>query len=209
MESAYTGNSLLDEVIDKSIAILFYGPAGVGKTTLLMHIAGNLCDKTECIYISTEETLHYEWVSRRLDRYEKALFTEAYDLDSLVKVSLATHTMEPRYIFIDSVNSLFRLEATKEDSLTEYTFALGLLIHTAFKTRGKVFASAQVRTGVDGGLEIPGQSILQYYFDNIMMIITKEHGRRSIKPIKTPFTIDIDHVDFKITDHGVEWIYEH
>lgn len=209
MVKTYTGNPLLDEIIEKSHATLVYGPAGVGKTTLLIQIASNLCSVEECVYVSTEETLHYEWVSKWEDKFRKALFTETYDIDTLVKTSIALYMMEPKYIFVDSVNSLFRLEAMRESSLTKYTFILGLLVQTINKSGGKLFASAQVRAGAEGGFELPGESILQYYFDNILMMVFKDNEYRVIKPVKTPLSIDIDHVGFRITSHGVEWVYEH
>ncbi|MEM4834390.1 MAG: AAA family ATPase, partial [Thermosphaera sp.] len=49
------------KIVEKSDMSLFYGVAGAGKTTLLLTMARYFCkQKGPCLYVSTEETLHYE-----------------------------------------------------------------------------------------------------------------------------------------------------
>ncbi|MEM4717329.1 MAG: AAA family ATPase [Desulfurococcaceae archaeon] len=205
----YTDNSLLDELIEQSWGILFYGPAGAGKTTLLIHIAGNICSDDQCIYISTEETLHYERVAKNPERFRNVLFTEAYDMETLLKAVFATYLIQPKYVFVDSINSLFRVEALKEDTITKQALVISLLLETVNLKEGKVFASAQVRIRERRDLEIPGQNILEYYFDSILRIAVEEYGRRIIKPYKYIIEPKFSELVFKITSDGVSWEYEY
>lgn len=185
---------------------MFYGPAGAGKTTLLLTIASNLCTRHLCVYISTEETTHYERVARFPEKYEKTLFTEAYDMDTFVKVALATYLLKPLYIFADSINALFRLESLKENTLAKQALATSLLLEATRSSGGKLFASAQIRAGESGGVEAPGGKIVDYYFDAIIGVFVEEPNKRYLKPVKSPIHVYFDKLFFKITDSGVEWL---
>lgn len=206
VEGVYAGYSALDELLESSSAVLFYGVAGAGKTALLLTIASNLCWKYPCVYVTTEETVHYERVARNPSKYELALFTEAYDLDTLVNVAQAVALLKPRYIFVDSLNAPFRLEALKENALAKYGFVISLFLSLVETARGKLFASAQVRMGESGDLEISGYKVLDFYFDTILEVSIEEHGVRSIKPLKSPIPPRFEKLLFRITDEGVTWI---
>jgi DNA repair protein RadB len=203
----YTGNSELDKYIEESLSILFYGPAAAGKTTLLLTIAGELCKLHPCVYVSTEETLHYERVAKYPDKYEKALFTEAYDYDELLKTAIAVSALKPRYVFIDSINSLFRLEALKEGSVEKLAFITSLLLETVERNSGKLFASAQVRSSEAGEVEASGIKILDYYFDLIVSILIDSENKRILRVIKFPVKAIKEAIELKfaITESGVVW----
>lgn len=196
---------MLDELIDPSLAIIFYGPAASGKTTLLLTIASNVCREIMCVYISTEETLHYEQVAKTPSKYEGVLFAEAFDMDTFLKSAVATYMMSPKYIFIDSINSLFRLEPLKENTLTKQAFITSLLLETTRRNKGKLFASAQVRVGEKGELEASGFKIIDYYFDLILSVFIGEGGKRYVKPVKTPVPARFEKVSFTISDTGLMW----
>jgi len=202
----YSGHRLLDGVIEPSTAVLFYGPAGAGKTTLLLAIASNVCRFHDCVYISTEETLHYERVAKNPEKYEKALFAEAYDMDTLLRLAIATYLLRPVFVFVDSINALFRVEALRESALTKQVFIISLLLEAVAGHRGKLFATAQVRVGERGDLEASGSRIMDYYFDTVIGVFTEEAGRRYIKPAKTPVPASFNKLSFKITETGVEWL---
>lgn len=205
-KTVYTGNEMVDELIEHSTGVLFYGVAGAGKTTLLLTIAGNLCWKHPCVYVTTEETVHYERVARDPSRYEQALFTEAYDMGSMVKVAQAVALIKPLYVFVDSLNSPFRLEALKENTLASYGFVIATLLSVAEGRGGKLFASAQVRAGEAGEVEISGFKILDYYFDTIFEVSIEDVNTRSIKPTKSLVQPRFDKLRFKITSEGVVWV---
>lgn len=186
---------------------MFYGPAGAGKTTILLSIAGNTCRQYTCIYVSTEETLHYERVARDPDRFGNVLFIEVFDMDNLLKTSYFIYLMKPRYVFIDSINSIYRVEVFNEITVTKQTYITSLLLEAINLSNGKLFASAQVRSGERGEIEASGFKILDYYFDTIIGILIHSEGYRYLKIEKTPIQISgLRELLFKITENGVEWL---
>jgi len=201
----YTGNPLLDNVIESARCVLFQGVAGAGKTTLLLTIAGNLCSTYPCVYISTEETVHYERVARDPDRYEKALFTEAYDLDTLLKVAITTPFIKPKYVFVDSINALYRLEAGRESTQAKQALITSILLETVKRENGKLFASAQVRAGESGDVVASGLSMLEFYFDLIFEVLIEGTQLRSIRLYKSIRPLKVEKLYFSIREYGVEW----
>ncbi|MEM1639192.1 MAG: AAA family ATPase [Desulfurococcaceae archaeon] len=201
----YTGNNQLDELIDVSSAILLYGPAASGKTTMLLTIAGNLCSEFTCVYISTEETLHYDRVAKTPSKYGKAFFAEAFDMETFIRSAFITYMLNPRYVFVDSINALFRLEPMKENTLTRQALVSGLLFETARRNNGKLFATAQVRIGEKGELEASGFKILDFYFDLILSLFIGEGSKRYIKPVKSPILAKFEKLSFTISDIGLMW----
>ncbi|MCD6300856.1 MAG: AAA family ATPase [Staphylothermus sp.] len=206
-----TGNRYIDEVIGEGKTILFYGVAGSGKTTMLMMIASNICRNTtdKCLYISTEETLHYERVAKNTLRFANVWFMEIYDFDELLDFALLKLPYIPlKHVFVDSINSLYRVISYEEESITKYGLLLATLRHKVRETGGKLFASAQVRVGYEEDeeeLTASGMNILNYWFDVIIFLSWKDNGRvaRLVKP-----TDKEKEALFEITDEGVEWINE-
>jgi len=201
-----TGNPALDEIIEDSRSVLFQGVAGAGKTTLLLTIASNLCSKNLCVYISTEETVHYERVARSPNKFERALFTEAYDLDTLLRISLTLPFIKPKYIFVDSINAPYRVEARRESTQAKQALIISILLSTIERENGKLFASAQVRAEESGDVVASGLSLLEYYFDLILEVLIEKPQVRSIRIYKSSKPHKIGKLYFLIREHGVEWI---
>lgn len=201
----FTGNRLLDELIDSSSSVLFQGVAGAGKTTLLLTISGNLCHLNTCVYVSTEETVHYERVARDISRYEKALFTEAYDLDTLLKVALTLPFIKPKYVFVDSINAPYKVEIRKESTQTKEALIISTMLDVVEREGGKLFASAQVRAEDGGDVVASGLSMFEYYFDTILEVLIEKPQLRSIRVYKSSKPHSIKKAYFLIREHGVEW----
>ncbi|MEM1635261.1 MAG: AAA family ATPase [Thermosphaera sp.] len=192
------------KIVEKSDMSLFYGVAGAGKTTLLLTMARYFCkQKGPCLYVSTEETLHYEIVSRFAEEYQETLFTEIYDLDKLVELSFFLGLLNFKIVFIDSINSLYRVVAYQEAALPKFSFLMGLMKYLAHKGVLKVLASAQVRAG-DEDIEASGMSLLDYYFD-IIFQVGLEEGKRFLKLVKPMHKKPVVGY-FEISDKGVEWV---
>ncbi|MEM1628274.1 MAG: AAA family ATPase [Desulfurococcaceae archaeon] len=206
---AYTGRQELDELIERHRSILFYGVAGSGKTTMLLTIAKNLCKQDICVYISTEGTLHYERIAREHDAYGNTLFSEIYDLDELINTAIFLNMVGIKYIFVDSINAPYRMRAMDESSIVKQALLISIMIKTVEETNGKLFASAQVRTGEEGYIEAVGHGMLEYYFDLVVNLGIDGYERYA-KIMKPNEKIDIEKkMYFKITDKGVEWIDKH
>jgi DNA repair protein RadB len=204
-----TGNPLLDNIIRGASSLLVFGSAGSGKTTLLLTIASNICHSPHtCLYISTEETLHYERVARQPDKYSNVLFTEIYDYDELEDLVLyRLGLMDINIVFIDSINSLYRLIAYSEESITRYGLLLAMLWMNSVGRNGLLYASAQVRMGFEEDEEevvASGMNILNYWFDIILYLgwINSKRAARIEKPREYSDKVFF----FDITDKGIEWI---
>ncbi|MEM0035774.1 MAG: AAA family ATPase [Desulfurococcus sp.] len=200
----YTGNRDIDELIRNATTILFYGVAGSGKTSMLITIAGNYCRGVKCLYISTEETLHYEKVAVNPDKYRDVLFTEVYDFNKLVELATLIYLYGSSVVFVDSLNSLFRLESLAENSISRLAYVVASIRGVVEDMGGKMFASAQVRAR-EGESEPVGKPVLEYYFDLIIELNIGDSVRyaRIVKP-KHMGREKIHR--FRITREGVEWI---
>lgn len=172
----------------------------------MLLIASNACKFDVCVYVSTEETLHYERISRNSEKYANVLFVEAYDMDTFLKAAYVSYLLKPRFLFVDSINALFRAEALRENTLVKQSLITGFFVESALERGGKLFASAQVRAVGEVGLGVPGAKILDYYFDALLGVFIEEANKRYIKPIKVPIRADFDKLSFRITETGVEWL---
>lgn len=208
--SIITGVNVIDDVVSEAgRTILLYGGAGVGKTTLLLEFAKKVCKSLgPCLYLSTEETLHYERVARWSEEYEDTFFTEIYDFDEMINFILKEYYFLPfKILFIDSVNGLFRIVSSRDDALPLFGLMLAVIRKKAYDSNGFVFASAQVRAGFEYDAEeivASGMSILDYWFD-IIIYLGLDDGKRYIEFIK-PVNVKGFRLYFMITDEGVEWI---
>lgn len=206
-----TGNPGLDRVIGESRSVLFFGEAGSGKTTLLLTIASNICiDKNDpCLYISTEETLHYDRVARSPEKYANVFFTEIYDFDELFDfIVFKLPILKFRRVFIDSINSLYRVIASEEESITRYGLLLGMLWKNTVDRGGFLFASAQVRMGYeDEEYEVvaSGMNILDYWFKTIIYL-GWEDAKRAARIVK-PEEYSGESYYFLISGEGIEWVH--
>ncbi len=204
----YTGCRRIDGFIAGSRATLFYGPAGSGKTSILLHIAANTCRGSRCIYISTEGSLYYERVARTPEKYSGVFFTEYNEFDELFWFVLTKlYYMPVDLVFIDSINALYRVIVYEEYSIEKLGLLLAVLRRMAESGRTMIFASAQVRAGFEEDKEemtASGMSILDYWFDVIIRTGYGEGGRTAV--IVKPVNGSDRPAVFMITDVGVEWL---
>jgi DNA repair protein RadB len=196
----------IDGIIKPGTTTLFYGEAGIGKTNLLLTIAGNMCREGRCIYIGTEDLLYYEVIARNPEKYENVLFMDIRDFDELLRLVLTTiYFLDYHALFIDSINALYRAVAYREDSLTKYGLLLALLVKKTVDKGTYLFASAQVRIGLREDEEefvASGMPILEFWFNNIFKMAMDENGRY-VEPVKPGLGFRKYYI---ITDEGVEWI---
>ncbi len=206
---SYTGCSFIDSVIGREpITVLIYGEAAAGKTALLLHIARRLSlNGSRSIFISTEGSMYMARVASIAQDYENVVFTEVYSLNEQIAYSLmalALKSMDFKALFIDSINSLYRLETYSEYSIEKLGLNASLMRKWAEEFRGAVFASAQVRAIDEGDVAASGMKVLEYWFDVILQL-TKSNGRRALRVVK-PRNFSGKQVLFEISSQGVTWI---
>lgn len=199
----YTGIDKLDNTLDNTQLTLFYGPAGSGKTAFLTSIARRLCKEVyPCVYINTEDPLFYDNIARMWEEYGNVFFIDIRDFDNLFEFVVKHVLRVPwRALFIDSVNSAYKLVAHRRDAYSKFNLILALLAERAISSGCRVFASAQVRAEQESDdVVASGMSILRYWFDSIYEL-GWEGDCRFIKIIKPPLDLKLY---FKITNRGVE-----
>ncbi len=206
----YTGCGFIDSVIGREppIAVLIYGEAASGKTALLLHIARRLSlNGFRSIFISTEGSMYMARVADIAQDYENVVFTEVYSLDEQIAcglMALALKSMDFKALFIDSINSLYRLEAYSEHSIEKLGLSASLMRKWAEERGGAAFASAQVRAIDEGDVAASGMKILGYWFDVILQLV-KSNGGRAIRVVK-PRNFSEKRVLFEISSQGVTWV---
>lgn len=205
----YTGCSFIDSIIGREpVTVLIYGEAATGKTALLLHIARRLSlNGLRSIFISTEGSMYMARVASIAQDYENVVFTEVYSLDEQIAYSLITlilKSVDFKALFIDSINSLYRLEAYSEYSIEKLGLNASLMRKWAEEYRGAVFASAQVRAIDEGDVTVSGMKVLEYWFDVIIQL-TKSNGERILRIVK-PRNFSEKRVLFEINSQGVTWV---
>lgn len=184
---------------------MFYGPAGAGKTNVLLTLTSLLCGPSKrCLYISTEGTLHYEKIARAPERYEGVEFSEALDLDELLRLLTVVAVGNRRYdaVVVDSVNGPYRPVSGRPESLTKFVYILGRLYDMALGG-AKVMASAQVRASDEEEVEASGYSLLDFYFETVFFVGVEE-GTRFLRLVK-PRT-EAMRVRFEVGDEGARFV---
>lgn len=202
----FTGSRAIDELISGTPTNLFYGEAGSGKTNLLLTIAENVCRELRpCIYVNTEDVLFYEIVSRRSSKYENVFFANALGYEEFHDYVVKNILYMPfRALFVDSINSLYRLIAHQDSAAAKYGLLVSLVVKRTLDLNAYLFASAQVRASYSSEEEFvaSGMSILDYWFEAIFKVDRDESGRfvECVKPVRGIKAY------FEITSEGIAWI---
>ncbi len=205
----FTNCSKLDKLLqDNSKAFLVYGEAATGKTSILLHIARNISLSGEkVLFISTEGSLYQARIANYIEDYSNVLFSEVSDFNEQLELTIAylPFIENIKYIIVDSINALYRLEAYREESITLLGLILGMLRKIVDDRGGVLFASAQVRAVEDAEEVVAsGMPILEYWFD-VIVKLGRIEGRRVLNIVK-PRNYSSGEIVFNIVDKGVEWI---
>ncbi len=105
-----TGGEELDRVLGggvvKGSAILVGGEPGIGKSTLLLQLAGKLCEKGEVLYVCGEENVNQVKLRASrlsIDEEKLLLFPET----NIEKIESAITQVQPIAVVIDSIQTLY------------------------------------------------------------------------------------------------------
>lgn len=164
--------------------MILTGDPGIGKSTLLLHVAHQLAQKYTVFYFSSEESL--EQVKMRADRLgcltEKLLFSDQPDLDALI-ATVKQH--KPHVIIIDSIQNCYtndsQLIPGSIGQLKEITFKLMRLAkeHTI-----SIIASGHItKEGV-----IAGPKTLEHMVDAVFYLQGEDRWQtRILRSVKNRF----------------------
>lgn len=184
-----TGMEELDRVLGgglvKGSLILVGGDPGIGKSTLLLQVCKNVCDKgLKMLYISGEESL--QQIKLRANRMGK--FNENLSLlceTSLSVVKAVIEKEKPDMVVIDSVQTMYDEDVSSAPgSVTQVRQATSVFMQIAKGLGITVFIVGHVtKEGV-----VAGPRVLEHMVDTVLYFEGERHGTyRILRGVKNRF----------------------
>ena len=186
-------------------AILIGGDPGIGKSTLLLQLVGNLSDKKEnCIYISGEESISQ--IKMRADRLgikntniKFASVTDASDISTTIK------EMRKRcVIIIDSIQTMYLPQiGSLPGTVNQVRACTNELINAAKKSNSILILIGHVTK--DGS--IAGPRILEHMVDTVLYFEGDNHFQyKVLRSIKNRFGPTNEIGVFEMLSNGLKEI---
>ena len=182
-------------------AILVGGDPGIGKSTILLQVAGSISKKSACAYISGEEAV--DQVRIRADRLGLAEASVQLAAATNVRDIVATLDIAdpPRLVIIDSIQTMYldNLESAP-GSVSQVRSTADTLIRLA-KRRG--FTLILVGHVTKEGT-IAGPRVLEHMVDTVLYFEGERgHQFRLLRAIKNRFGPTDEIGVFEMTDAGL------
>ncbi|HLP80207.1 MAG TPA: DNA repair and recombination protein RadB [Acidobacteriota bacterium] len=220
-----SGATVIDELLEggyeKSIITTIYGPAGAGKTNLMLIALCN-CIKNggKAIYIDTEGSFSVERVLQIYPdfqaRAKQVVFMRPYTFDEQkqavlkLKETVDENPKEYQLIIIDSIAMLYRLESSKTLDPNfvnkELALQLGNLMEIARKHSVPVLVTNQVYADFDRKdmIKMVGGDLLKYTSKCLLELKKAHNGLRVATLIRHRSIAEGKEIAFRIVSTGVE-----
>ncbi len=199
-----SGISELDRVLGGGIVqgavMLIGGDPGIGKSTLMLQISGNLKDK-KLLYVSGEESPAQ--IKMRADRLgltlENFLVLPETNLDTVIS---AIEAENPDFVVIDSIQTVFIPELeSSPGTITQLRESTSLLIRTAKSTNIPIFIVGHITK--DGS--IAGPKTIEHMVDVVLQFEgERTHFYRVLRGIKNRFGSTNEIGIFEMTEKGLK-----
>ncbi len=183
-----TGNEELDRVLGGGLvagsAILLGGDPGIGKSTLLLQVAGSLSERCRVLYVSGEESAHQ--IKMRADRInapqQKLYVLAENDVEAVLEKCEA---MRPDVLIIDSIQTMVSEDsAGAPGSVSQVRQSAGAIVRYAKETSTAVFIVGHVTK--EGSLA--GPRILEHMVDAVLYFEgDRQHEYRLLRAVKNRF----------------------
>ncbi len=199
-----SGIGELDRVLGGGIVqgavMLIGGDPGIGKSTLMLQISGNLKDK-KLLYVSGEESPAQ--IKMRADRLgltlENFLVLPETNLDTVIA---AIEAESPDFVVIDSIQTVFIPELdSSPGTITQLRESASLLIRTAKSTNIPIFLVGHITK--DGS--IAGPKTIEHMVDVVLQFEgERTHFYRVLRGIKNRFGSTNEIGIFEMTEKGLK-----
>ncbi len=200
-----TGMTELDRVLGgglvKGSLILVGGDPGIGKSTLLLQVCKNICDKgLKMLYISGEESM--QQIKLRANRMGK--FNENLSLlceTSLSVVKAVIEKEKPDMVVIDSVQTMYDEDVSSAPgSVTQVRQATSVFLQIAKGLGITVFIVGHVtKEGV-----VAGPRVLEHMVDTVLYFEGERHGTyRILRGVKNRFGSTNEIGVFEMSESGL------
>lgn len=218
VERVSTGSEPLDRLlnggIEKGIITNVFGESGSGKTNVCVQVAAEVAASgKKLVYIDTEKGFSAERFTQVADDedLENVMLMEPVDFSEQEERIMALKGLvedeEPDLIIIDSMVSLYRLQATG-DQIGEVNQRLSQQLSELSKIARQhnipVLVTNQVYTSFDENeLELVGRDVPRYWSKCLMKLSTVERGIRKAEIEKHRSLPEGKAEKFKITNAGL------
>lgn len=183
-----TGIGELDRVLGGGIVkgslILASGDPGIGKSTMMLMLSGNMAKKKNVLYVSGEESVQQiKMRAERLKIDSEKLYIYSETLISNIESEI--ERIKPDYIVIDSVQTIYDDEiASAPGSVSQVREITGRLMRIAKGMNITVFIIGHVTK--DGG--IAGPRVLEHMVDTVLYFEGERHqAYRILRCVKNRF----------------------
>lgn len=204
-----SGISELDRVLGggiiKGCAVLIAGEPGIGKSTLILELAGILANRGKVLYVSGEESLSQ--IKVRADRLKiKAKNLYIFPETRLFEIEKNIENLSPEFIIIDSIQTI-----EKEDipsgagSISQVKESGIFLIHIAKNKNIPIFIIGQITK--EGSLA--GPKILEHMVDTVLYFEGDQNSHfRILRTTKNRFGSTNEVGIFEMTQDGLREILD-
>ena len=178
-------NRVLGGVLVNGSLILVGGDPGIGKSTLLLQVAGNLSgDKREILYISGEESLRQ--IKLRANRIGEFSDTLKFMCETnLSNIEEAITKDKPEVIIIDSIQTMFNEEVSSAPgSVSQVRESTSVLLRIAKSMNISIFIVGHVTK--EG--QVAGPRVLEHMVDTVLYFEGDRHASyRILRAVKNRF----------------------
>ena len=159
-------NRVLGKGLVKGSLALISGEPGIGKSTLIMQVAGHIAGKYgSVLYVSGEES--EEQIKMRADRVCPSISDSLFVLaeTNMENVSVACENIKPKFLIIDSIQTMYTQEIDSAPGSVSQVRACGnILMRIGKSCNIPVFIVAHVtKSG-----ELAGPKILEHLVDCVL-----------------------------------------
>lgn len=197
-------NRVLGGGIVKGSLTLISGEPGIGKSTIILQAAAGIAEKYgKVLYVSGEESP--EQIKIRADRIG-GIRDELYILSEteLESVTEAVYSMNPVFLIIDSIQTLYTSQLTSAaGSVSQVRACTAEIMRTAKERNIPVFIVAHVtKSG-----ELAGPKIVEHLVDTVLNFVgERNQGFRIIRSFKNRFGNTSEIGAFEMTRDGLKEI---
>lgn len=177
-------NRVLGGGITPGSAVIIGGEPGIGKSTIMMQLAGSLSAEKKVLYISGEESAaQMKMRAERLAVDEKGSLSFFFS-PVLEHVTSSIHEAKPDSVIIDSIQTLFSPEAgTTAGTVNQLKYCCQELIDTAKHAGISLFLVAHVtKEGI-----IAGPRTIEHMVDTVLYFEHSENEMRILRAVKNRF----------------------
>ena len=178
-------NRVLGGGLVKGSLILVGGDPGIGKSTLLLQVAGNLSgDKKDILYISGEESLRQ--IKLRANRIGEFSDTLKFMCETnLSNIEEAITRTKPEVIVIDSIQTMYNESVTSAPgSVSQVRETTSVLLRIAKSMNISVFIVGHVTK--EG--QVAGPRVLEHMVDTVLYFEGDRHASyRILRAVKNRF----------------------